>query len=92
MLNLLVALIAIIAALAAGYYIGKERAEIKNLRERLARMEAAQAKHLPYPTANGIEDATAALMRLKFEADFRQDLIDNALSHLQYARNGRKGN
>lgn len=80
----------LIAALVAAYFIGKLQADNNALRERIRRLEAAQAKHLPYPTADGIEDATAAILRLKFEADFRQELVENALAHLQSARAGNK--
>lgn len=78
------------SALLAAYFIGKLNAENKGLKERIQRLEEAQAKHLPYPTADGIEDATAAILRLKFEADFRRELVDNALAHLQQARAGSK--
>ena len=78
----------ILIALSAGIAIGMTYAEIKHLRVRIAALEASQAKHLPYRTADEIEDATAAILRIKFEADFRQELVDNALAHLQQARGG----
>jgi hypothetical protein len=84
------ALIALLvfAALVAGIVIGLTYAEIKHLRERIAALEAAQAKHLPYRTAEEIEDATAAILTMKFKNDFNGEIIDNALAHLQQARNG----
>ena len=80
--------IAILAALIAGFAIGKIHTEMQHLRERIITLEQAQAKHLPYRTADAIEDATAALNALQFELDFKRDLLDNAISHLKQARGG----
>jgi Na+/H+ antiporter NhaA len=82
--------IAILAALIAGFAIGRLYAEMQHMRERIVTLEQAQAKHLPYRTADAIEDATAALNSLQFELDFKRDLLDNAISHLKQAREGRK--
>ena len=60
---------------------------IKSLTNRIVRLEAAQAKHLPYRSADEIEDATAAILRIRHEAQFNLDLVDNAMAHLQMARN-----
>jgi hypothetical protein len=79
----------ILAALIAGIAIGLTYAEIKHLRERIKALEASQAKHLPYHTADEIENATAAINALQFELDFKKGLLDNALAHLYNARNGR---
>ena len=54
---------------------------------RVARLEQDGPKHLPYKTADEIEDATAAILRIKHEADFNLELIENAMAHLQLARN-----
>jgi hypothetical protein len=78
----------VIAALVAGIAIGLTYSEIKHLRERVATLEANQAKHLPYKTADEIEEATAGILKAKFENEFRGELLDNALAHLQQARNG----
>ena len=89
-------IIGLLVALVAGYCIGKAQAEITHLRteithlrERIASLEAAQAKHLPYRSAEEIENATAAILRMKFESDFHSDVIENALAHLQKARSGK---
>lgn len=60
---------------------------------RIAALEAAQVKHLPYATSNEIDAATVAILKLKLEAEYKQDLIDNALAHIQKAANNgsRKG-
>lgn len=50
----------------------------------------ATAAHLPYVTAEEIEDGLAALWKLRFELDLKEELVDNAIAHLQLARGGRK--
>lgn len=82
--NLLIAL-ALIFTFAAGIAIGKAHSEFRHMRERITALEAAQAKHLPYRTAEEIEDATAAILTAKFKNDFNGELLDNALAHLQQA-------
>jgi hypothetical protein len=86
--NILFVILAILIALLAGYAIGKTHAEIKCLRERIASLEDAQAKHLPYRTNDEIENSIAALLTLKFQQDLKTEFIDNALGHLQNARSG----
>jgi hypothetical protein len=81
-------IVLLLAALSAGIAIGMTYAEIKHMRVRIAALETSQAKHLPYRTADEIEDATAAILRIKFEKDFWQELVENALEHLQNARGG----
>lgn len=58
----------------------------RELATRIERMENGGAARLPYKTADAIEDATAALLSLKFDTDMRQQKIENALAHLQKAR------
>jgi hypothetical protein len=58
------------------------------LSRRVKELEQAQAKHLPYRTADEIEDATAAILTLKLHNELRGEFIDNALGHLQNARSG----
>lgn len=41
---------------------------------------------LPYKTAEEIEASLAALWVLRRELDFRTELVDNAIAHLQKAR------
>ncbi len=86
----LVVAFSVLAAFIAGIAIGMIYKEAKHMGERIAALEAAQVKHLPYRAAEEIEDATAAILRIKFETDFRQEVIDNALEHLQMARTGKK--
>jgi hypothetical protein len=78
----------ILAALVAGIAIGLTFAEIKCLRERIKALEVSQAKHLPYKTANEIEDGISALLPLLFEEETTHERIQNALVHFQRARNG----
>lgn len=85
--NIVIA-IALIIAFAAGIAIGRAHAEFRHMRDRIAALEASQAKHLPYRTAEEIEDATAAILTMKFKNDFNGEIIDNALAHLRQARNG----
>ncbi len=86
---------ALVCGVLAGWSLAHLRLQLAGSEKRLGELEktiqtlqAAQAKHLPYKTADEIENATAALLKLKFESDFRGELIENALSHLQVARNG----
>ena len=79
----------ILAALAAGIATGMTYVEIRHMRDRIAALESAQAKHLPYKSAEAIEDATAALLIAKFKMDFNQEILDNALAHLAHAREGK---
>lgn len=77
---------AILAALLAGIGIGMGIREFRHMRERIAALERAQAKHLPYHTAEEIENATAAVNRIMFELDLKREFVDNALNHLKAAR------
>jgi uncharacterized membrane protein YraQ (UPF0718 family) len=81
-------LISVMAALIAGIAIGLVLAEFTHMRERIAALEAAQAKHLPYKTAESIEDAEAAIIKAMREVRFNNDLLENALAHMQSARDG----
>lgn len=88
-------IVAIVVALIAGICLGGLMNEfrhmlkqIEQMGKRIEQLEQSQVKHLPYKTADAIEDACAAILRLKFENDLRGDFIDNALAHLGKARNG----
>jgi hypothetical protein len=87
--NILVVTLSILIALFAGFAIGKTYTDIKCLRDRIASLESAQAKHLPYKTAESIEDAEAAIIKAMREVHFNSELLENALSHMQIARNGK---
>ena len=89
-LNTLILIIGILFAMAAGFAIAKLHSWINAIQVRLSELEQAQAQHLPYRTADEIEAATAAILKIKFETDFRQEVVENALAHLQIARNGNK--
>jgi hypothetical protein len=82
---------ALTIATVSGFALGLVYSHIRDLTRRIKALEQAQVKHLPYRTAEEIEDATAAILKLKFEADFRQSLVENALSHLQMAREDKRG-
>lgn len=64
--------------------------QLKQAQARIAELEAMQARHLPYVTAEEIENAEAALLYAKRAARERRDMIENALAHLQKARQGNK--
>jgi hypothetical protein len=66
----------------------KLNAELRHMREKITALEASQVKHLPYKTAESIEDAEAAIIKAMREVRFNNELLDNALAHLQLARNG----
>jgi hypothetical protein len=71
-------------------YLRLTEKRLSGLEETIQDMQGAQAKHLPFKTADEIENATAALLKMKFESDFHSEMIENALGHLQIARNGNK--
>jgi hypothetical protein len=50
----------------------------------------AQAAHLPYLAAEEIENGLAALWILKRELDLKEELVENAIAHLQAARGGKR--
>jgi len=79
-------LLIIFAALLAGIGIGMGIREWKHMRDRIAALEKAQKAHLPYQTADEIENATAAINRIKFDLDLKQEFVTNALEHLKAAR------
>jgi hypothetical protein len=94
-LILALTIIALVIGLFAGWsaahilaYLRKTDQRLSDLEKTIQDQQASQAKHLPYKTADEIENATAALLKLKFETDFRTEMIDNALSHFQMARSG----
>ena len=73
------------------HYIVALESKLKDTERRIAELTAAQAKRLPYSCADELENSMAAILRLQHETDFRKDLIENALNHLQLARgNGSK--
>ena len=86
-LQLAIGLVAglIIGAGATGLY-----GTVRNQEQRIRMLEQAAKKHLPYATADEIENATAAILALKFDLDIKQDMVDNALAHLRGARNPQK--
>ena len=63
------------------------RYRLKDMEKRLAKLEADLPKRLPYKTADAIEDAEAALIKFIREVEFNKSILDNALAHLQHARN-----
>jgi hypothetical protein len=71
-------------------HLHRTESRLSGLEATLEKLQEAQAKHLPYRTADEIEHATAALLKLKFEQDFRAEMIENALAHLHLARSGNK--
>lgn len=80
--------LALIVTFTAGIAIGQAHSEFRHMRERIAALEASQARHLPYRTAESIEDAEAAIIKAMREVRFNNDLLENALAHMQSARNG----
>lgn len=81
--------ILVLAALVAGIAIGLTAAEIKHMRERIATLETAQAKRMPYHSIEEIENGFAALNAIEFKLDFEKDCLENAKAHFGNARNGR---
>jgi hypothetical protein len=81
----------LLSAFVAGLIIGSGAIylylTIKHQEERIRQLEQASAKHLPYKSADAIEDATAVLIAAKSELDLKVAYVDNILAHLQKARN-----
>lgn len=65
------------------------RNELDAANQRIADLEAATKKRLPYVTADEIENALAALNYARQVQRERQDMIANAIHHLQKARQGK---
>ena len=57
MAGLALIVLLVLAGLLAGVAAGLMYAHVKEQDQRIAALEAAQAKHLPYQTAEEIEDA-----------------------------------
>src|SRR5574343_789257 len=94
----LVQVVVLLGVLIVGIAIGvlwQTVRELKSkdqaLKEEIEKLKEAQAKRLPYDVANSLENATAAINRILFEADFRKELAENALAHLWKARSNGKG-
>jgi len=62
-------------------------ATIGRLQDRIRILQEAAQKRLPYRSADEIENAMAALNAIQFDLNFKQDMIDNARTHLAAARN-----
>lgn len=80
-------LLAILVAFIGGIAIATLYHTIQDLRREVRELKAANAQRLPYAAAESIENASAGLVRLKAELDFKQSLVDNVLGHLGNARN-----
>lgn len=81
-------------ALAAAWHLLTEwqhmarRVEIAE--RRIRELAEARQRHLPYKTADEIENALAALWRLQGELELKAEFVENAIAHLRLARNGYK--
>lgn len=62
-------------------------AQISELIEQVKSLQQAGPKRLPYRSADEIENATAAVLTLLHEERLKMERIENALAHLQKARN-----
>ncbi len=58
-----------------------------DMHRRLKQLEKSSPKRLPYPTADAIENAMAAIMALQYDVEIKGDMIENAMEHLRRARN-----
>lgn len=89
-LSFIVAFIILISGLGIGGLAVGLFATICALTRRVKELEqASDRRHLPYKVADEIEDATAAILKLEHEMQFRKELIENALNHLRKARNNK---
>jgi len=62
--------------------------EWRNMKAEIVRLkQASDKRHLPYKTAEEIENATAAILVAMREIDFDKTVLENALAHLHKARN-----
>ena len=79
--------LAFIAGLIIGSSAHSLYSTIKRQEQRIQQLEQASAKRLPYKSADEIENATAALLYTMEDLSLRRDMLENALAHLQKARN-----
>ena len=65
-------------------------ARVAELEKQNEKALAANRDHLPFKTAEEIENATAAFILLQHELDFKQSLMDNLGAHLRKARENKR--
>jgi hypothetical protein len=88
LMDIFLAFVILILGVLAG---ASSVAMYSSLEKRIHALEQASDKrHLPYKTAEEIENAMAALLIAESEIDFKKELLDNAIGHLKNARNNRK--
>jgi len=63
---------------------------VRRQEERIRALEEAARKHLPNLAAENVENATAAILALKFDLNIKNEMVDNALSYLYTLRNPQK--
>lgn len=65
--------------------------EWRAMRKRIAELEKASDKrHLPYAAAEEIENAALAIDLLMDDLEFKRSLLQNALGHIQNARENKR--
>ena len=90
MVSTFVVIIAVVTGIVAGWAANDLRHRFKDVKDRLAKLENAQSKHLTYDRLEQIEAAASAIIALKRESDLYQDFIDNALTHIGRAREDKR--
>ena len=79
--------LAFIAGLIIGGGTHSLYSTIRRQNERIRKLEQAGARRLPYKSADEIENGIAALLYTMQDHELRGDMLQNALVHLQKARN-----
>lgn len=64
---------------------------LREARERITKLEAANKSHLPFHTASEIENATAELLLLESQKSLELEYVTSVLAHLRKAREDRRG-
>lgn len=59
-----------------------QNAKIKQLEERISKLETANHKRINYTSLEDLENAMTALMILREDLSIRSNIVENAMAHL----------
>lgn len=81
----------IIAAVIAGWAARDLLQRYRDMQRRIAKLEASQAKRMPYHTTDDVMDALANLNSMMFEEQVRMEQIESARAKLLKIMGENKG-
>ena len=82
---------AIIAAVITGWAARDLLQRYRDMQKRIAKLEAAQAKRMPYHTTDDIMDGIAQLNQMMFDEEIRMAQIETARTKLLKVMGENKG-